>query len=227
MSTIDHIVFLGNKNIPRETCGYVFEGERVVQVRNIAPVGQFLMHPREQAAALNEFGTPSLVWHTHPSSEAQASIYDIASCNQGSVPWLIVAVPSGDSVTITPNDDIHPLKGRPYAFGVFDCLTLVRDYFRLRGDPLPDMPPYPPHWYRIGDQAGDYFESLGLDRIAFKDAKEGDVLGFKTKMDSVAPANHFAIYLGGNRMLEQAESLSKESVFDPHYVVFTLRKRAP
>lgn len=97
-----------------------------------------------------------------------------------------------------------PLVGRPFRYGVTDCYSLIRDWYRTqRGVLLPDYPREWNFWVEGLDMYGAGFGEAGFRRIDPADAGEGDSVLFRIR--SRVP-NHAAVLLGGGWMLHHTAS---------------------
>ena len=67
--------------------------------------------------------------HSHPTSPPTPSEADRAMCNELKLPWAIYSGLTDSWTELLPVDKNTPLLGRPFVYGVFDCFTLVRDYY--------------------------------------------------------------------------------------------------
>ena len=103
-------------------------------------------------------------------------------------------------------------EDRVYIYGVTDCFTLIRDYFRdTRGVFLPSNIDRSFGWWYMGQSLyTDNFMTYGF-RQTTDLIKKDDVLLFK--FDSGAPA-HSAIYMGGGMMLHHM--LGRFSCIEPY-----------
>lgn len=189
---------------PREACGLVIVQrgvERYIECRNIAIGAEhFVMHPEDYAAAETR-GEILAVVHSHPDHPATPSIADRSACEASGLAWHIMSWPDGDMVTIEPTGYRAPLVGRPFAHGVHDCYSLVRDWFlRERGVELPNVARRD-GWWNAGENLYlDHYHAEGFRLIAsLSDIRVGDVI-LMTVADALKP-NHAAVYIGDGQML--------------------------
>ncbi|MFO1417232.1 MAG: C40 family peptidase [Methylotetracoccus sp.] len=190
------------REYPREACGLVVLGHGYVPCRNIAlKQTQFVMAPEDWLAAERR-GKILAVVHSHPDAAPEPSPADLAACEASALPWLIVSWPGREWREIGPEGRAIPLQNRSYVFGVFDCFTLVRDYFRQElGIALPPLH-YEERWYKIGkNYIAALYKEWGFRAIAPEQLTRNDVIA--TSIDNSPVPNHLAIYLGGNQILHQ------------------------
>jgi len=89
--------------------------------------------------------------------------------------------------------------GRPYLYGLFDCFTLVKDWFsREKNVNLPWNLDRPFKWWDT--EASIYLKEY--TKVGFRDTTElNPGSGFFSKMGGSTVANHAGIYLGNNTIL--------------------------
>jgi proteasome lid subunit RPN8/RPN11 len=225
------------KDSPYEACGFVVVnglGEAIVmpcenQARNKR--GMFVIDPRKHLEA-ERLGHIAAFYHSHADAEmirpeaARFSREDLDISYETCLPALLYTHPNDTwhfnlPATFTPS----PLLGRPFVWGVWDCYTLVRDYFLLNKKTV--MGSYfPPENPSASSDFG--YETLSKNEnfheIPLSEARKDDVLLLKVKSDFI---NHCLIYQGNNEFLHQpAFKLSSKGVLDDRYqkyVVKTLR----
>lgn len=202
------------REFPLEACGLVVgteSGPVFVPCRNTSadPRTEFDVDPRDFAAASMR-GDILAVLHSHtPNDEfstgmAHPSKADMSGQEVSGLPWAI-SMCSGDScsdpVYFGDQSPMRDLIGRPYIYGVWDCYSLIRDYYRTRSDrpfTLPYFPREDNWWSNGGDLYGENFAAAGFREIPVDDAREGDALVMTVR--SRRP-NHAAVLIGGGLML--------------------------
>lgn len=124
---------------PNEACGLVLKVKNkhvFYPCRNThaQPKNNFTISAFDYVAARG-LGDIVAVFHSHPSGSNKPSPIDLASCNAGSTPWLILGIAkTGDTFNLTEINQIIPdsvelsYEGRPYVWGLHDCYSLVREY---------------------------------------------------------------------------------------------------
>jgi proteasome lid subunit RPN8/RPN11 len=105
---------------------------------------------------------------------------------------------------------IRPLLGRVFMHGIQDCYTLVRDWHRLQGVVLPEVPRDDFWWTHDGvDLYAEAFEKNGFEVVTNRDLQPGD--GFLAAIRS-PKLNHAGIYIGKGQILHHlANQLSMRS----------------
>jgi proteasome lid subunit RPN8/RPN11 len=202
MTWREHALQHATAELPREACGLllVVRGRHVYEpCDNIAtnPAEHFVIAPAQWAAA-EDRGEIVGVVHSHPFMGPDPSSADVAGCEASGLPWHNGGVPSGAWRTIEPTGAPVPLIGREFRWGVQDCYTLIRDWYREeRGVDLPDFARRADDFQAGRDLYRDGFPRAGFAEVAGP-PEPGDVLLFR--LSSPVP-DHGAVYLGADRML--------------------------
>jgi proteasome lid subunit RPN8/RPN11 len=240
---IDEIFAHGAAAYPHEACGLLVIVGKKVRVRlcrniNPEPRQRFTLAPEDYAAAA-DLGELVGAWHTHPDRAAYPSEADRAGCNASGLPYTIVSVirqdgqlVNGGAHQLEPSDEPVPLIGRPYLYGIYDCYTIVRDYFRQEmGIVLSDYSHAPENWWKHGGNwFAENFESEGFVALpAGTPPRKHDL--FFLQINAPKP-NHAGIYLGDDIMLHHCnERLSRRDIYGgmwaKHTVIHTRHKDAP
>ena len=206
---------------PKEMCGliHVVKGrKRFYACSNIAatPDEHFVMDPADYAAA-EDLGEIVAVVHSHPTTRPVPSAADQISCNNTGLPWVIVNPKTEEWGGCEPTAFELPYVGREFAFGVVDCYSLCRDWYkREMGLELDDFPRRDRFWERGENLYLNSYSSQGFRRIPFEDLAYGDAI--LMQLGSELP-NHAAIYLGDQQILHHVQGrLSSRDVYGGYYV---------
>ena len=196
------------REYPKEACGFIVSGE-FIAVENAAvnPEDTFLMTPQAWGAAQTH-GKIEAVVHSHPDGIDAPSRADMEQQIATALPWGICIATKddvGDPFFFGGQLPIEPIllpSGAPnpkrfFRHGVWDCYSLIRDYYRLHmGVALREFPRDWEWW--CGDdamyEAG--FPLAGFKTIQLSMIKEGDVLLGRTS-SSMKQVNHGGVYIGG------------------------------
>ncbi|MGZ8172576.1 MAG: C40 family peptidase [Methylobacter sp.] len=220
---------------PKEACGVITRrGKKTVAVKcaNVsdAPEQRFVIASEEYQKHCDEGGVYG-IWHSHVNDPLPLtpSATDIAACNMTGVDWIIIDItrPDGDRFEfgefffITPEDegDDEPYVGRPYIYGIRDCFTLARDYYRreLAIDIDFRAPGYPEitNWQEQGlNLLADGYKEAGFKKLIDQEAQIGDL--FLIQMSAVA--DHVAIYIGNDTILHHClDRLSTTDIYGGGY----------
>lgn len=204
------------REAPREACGVVviINGrQRYRPCRNMATEAgaEFVMDPFDRMAA-EDAGEVVAVVHSHPGATSEPSEPDLAGCAADCVPWHIVGLPALDWREITPPGWQAPLVGREFEYGLTDCYTLIRDWYRQElGILLPDFP------RREGDfLAGRSLYENGFPLAGFAECRTAPQRGDILLMRLGAPVpDHGAVYLGDDTILHHLQDrLSSRDSWD-------------
>ena len=107
------------------------------------------------------------------------------------------------------------LIGRQWDYGVFDCFTLIRDYFNLQGIELPDFAR--PEDLEVSESIFlQQAQAIGFRQVEWSQRRVGDVLIMR--LDTRTPM-HAAILLPNEQILHQRQdSLSAVEPLRRYYV---------
>lgn len=204
---------------PAESCGVVIgtpQGPFYRECRNLSPLeDECIWHPRDLATAEDDGEILGYV-HSHPDAPARPSIADRRGCEASGRPWWIVSQPGGAWRRIDP---VRPLEGRPFVFGVDDCYSLVRDWYReALGLVLPDFVRRPHFWESGETPHLDHLKRAGFE-VSHGDLQIGDVVLLRVKART---PNHCGVYLGRGDILHHLPGrLSRREALAPHMGLLT------
>lgn len=212
---VDH----ARRELPRECCGLIVRDAeaalRYWPCRNVSatPTAHFAIDPVDQVAA-ERAGTVEIIVHSHVLSAPEPSEADRLSCNAHGLPWLIVSADGRHGwLEPVPGAPVPPLVGRAFCYGLSDCLSLLRDYYRLElGLTLPDFDRGEADWWRRGENRfAENIEAAGFAPVIGA-WRAHDVVLMQVLGSNVP--NHCAIWIGDGRILHQVENrLSGYAVF--------------
>ena len=230
-ATVESVMFdEGVKNYPKESCGLIVKsGKKSVAIPcgNISstPENHFLLNPLDYARIADRYEIIG-IWHTHIEITNKASDADRAGCESSDLPWLIMNISKkngefqkSDINVISPCGFMLPYVGRPYVFGVLDCYSLVRDYYRKEfGISLKDVPRVESWWTKGYNFCADCFEDCGFVNLSpeqRKRPKVGDLFFIQVSADI---PNHVGMYVGDEIMLHHLWGrLSSKDVYGGYY----------
>jgi cell wall-associated NlpC family hydrolase len=187
---------------PKEACGFIAAGV-YHPCANIAPdpVKDFVIAEAEWFPFRD---TLEAVVHSHTNGQIYPSERDMAQQLATDVPWIILALNESGSFhePVVWGDSLPeaPLLERPFVWGVFDCYTLVRDYYRqAHGLVLPQVPREDGWWRNGQDLYQDYLKKMGFQVIDRSKARPGD--GFLIAIESKGVLNHAGILVENSMIL--------------------------
>lgn len=219
----------GARQYPNEACGLVVRvGKKSVPVacKNVAenPQQHFVMDVRDYAAA-SDMGEIIGIWHTHVEIPPTPSDADKMGCENSELPWFIVSVYKAEEgynfseMTITePSGFELAYLERPYAFGVLDCWSLVRDYYRREFNiKLGDYPRIERFWANGYNFFGENWKNEGFVQLVNdEEPRTGDL--FLIQTDGSGNPNHIAIYLGDEVILHHCHGrLSRRDIYGGYW----------
>ena len=197
---------------PKECVGLLLNirgKEKYFPCRNLSMTAHqcFIIDPEDYVKADNT-GEIKAIVHSHPVTPPFPSEADKLGCEQSKLPWHIVNPKTEQWGYYEPCGYKPPLKGRPWVWGVTDCWSLVRDFYKeeknieLLDYELPvtpqefnDVPLFERYAERTGFKELDPNETL----------KNGDILLMSIMYNTL---NHVAIFLDGYVLHHLTDRLS-------------------
>lgn len=199
---IDDILNHAEQCQPLECCGLIVRvagAERYWPCRNTCiERGRFVLDPLDWIEA-EEAGEIAKVVHSHVYQSADPTEADRVGCEASGVPWLIVSWPNGATVEIEPCGFQLPLIGRQFCWGVTDCFTLVRDYYRTElGLLIDSFGGYEHNFCEIGQNLYlNRYKAAGF--VEVDDLRRHDVILMQVGATNVV--GHAAVYLGYEQIM--------------------------
>ena len=203
---------------PKESVGVliVIKGkEQYYPCNNLSTYSQqcFILDPEDYVKA-DALGEITAIVHSHPVTPPSPSQADKVSCEQSGLKWHIVNPKTETWGYCEPTGYKPPLIGRQWVWGVTDCWSLVRDYYKEQHNIqlLDYQRPTTPQDFLDNPLFEQYAERTGF-RELYKDEKlqKGDVL----LMSILHPTlNHVAIFLGDEILHHLADRLSTREPYN-------------
>ena len=165
------------------------------------PKSDFTIDPLEYKAVADKGDIVGVV-HSHPGGAPTPSTIDRAACDRLGVPWYIFGK-NDEWIKLEPKEEAYELLGRPFVFGVYDCFTILQDYFETL-DIIVNPRDYEWEFWKKGKNLYlENFEEEGFVEVTDGSLQVHDVI----LMALNSPiANHAGIYVGRGRMLHHAPS---------------------
>ena len=197
---------------PKESCGLLLNirgKEQYFPCRNLSMTAHqcFIIDPEDYVRADNT-GDITAIIHSHPVTQPFASEADKISCEESNLPWHIVNPKTETWGYYEPCGYKPDLIGQPWVWGVSDCWSLVRRYYKeklnieLRDWERPTTPEEfinDPMFERCAEATG--FRELKND----ENLKNGDLLFMSILANGL---NHVAIFLDGDVLHHLTDRLS-------------------
>ena len=206
---------------PQEACGLVvvIKGrEHYRPCKNLATDQNFFVLDPQDYADAEDAGEIVAVFHSHPQSPAQASQADLVACEKSGLEWYICNPGTGLWCKFSPTGYQQPLIGRQWVWGVSDCWTLARDWYKEAWDlTLPD-------WKRPTTMLEFYeapmfescYEEAGFIDMGIQSPEEGDLIFMS--IDGSRGLNHVGVYVGEQRLLHHlCNRLSSRDIWGGYY----------
>ena len=197
---------------PKESCGLLLNingKEKYFPCRNLSMTAFqcFIIDPEDYIKADNT-GDIIAVVHSHPVTPPVPSQSDKVACEQSGLVWHIVNPKTESWGYLEPTGYKAPILGREWAWGVTDCYTLVRDWYKEKLDidlinwqrptTLEDFNKEP-MFEKCAEETG--FRELRPDEKLI----DGDLLFMSIFSNNL---NHVAIFIDGDVLHHLADRLS-------------------
>ena len=197
---------------PKESCGLLLNikgKEKYYPCNNLSMTQHqcFIIDPIDYVKADN-LGEIIAIVHSHPTTPPTPSQADRISCEHSNLPWYIVNPKTEQWADLKPEGYKAELCGRPWVWGITDCWSLVRDWYKEEKNiELVDYErSMTPEEFLENPLFEKYAKNTGFRELANDEAlKKGDVL----LMSILHPTlNHVAIFLGDMVLHHLADRLS-------------------
>ena len=200
------------KEDPKESVGVLLNikgKEKYYPCRNLSITNHqcFILDPEDYVKADN-LGEIIGIVHSHPITPPEPSEADRVSCEHSNLKWYIVNPKTETWGYCEPCGFKPPLRGRQWVWGLQDCYSLVRDWYKKEKNiELKDWTrPTTPEEFLLNPM----FEQCAW-RTGFRELRSDEKLinGDLLFMSIGSPGlNHVAIFLDGDVLHHLADRLS-------------------
>jgi len=219
MSWRDDALLHAKEQDPKESCGLLLNirgKEKYYPCENLAITSNqcFILNPEDYVKADN-LGEIIAVVHSHPLTPPIASEADRISCEQSNLPWHIVNPKTEMWGEYRPVGYKPNILGRPWVWGVTDCWSLFRDYYKEKYNIiLKDYKrPLTPEEFLKKPLFEKYAKETGFYELkADEPLKDGDALLMSI---GAVGLNHVAIFIKGDVLHHLADRLSCREPYNP------------
>ena len=197
---------------PKESCGLLLNirgKEKYFPCRNLSLTSHqcFILDPEDYIKA-DSIGEIIAIIHSHPITPPEPSQADRVACEQSNLPWHIVNPKTETWADLKPTGFKAPLLGRQWVWGVSDCWSLVRDWYKQEKNiELKDWDrPTTPEEFLLNP----LFQSFAW-RTGFRELRPEEKLinGDALLMSIGSPGlNHVAIFIDGDVLHHLTDRLS-------------------
>ena len=212
MSWQDNALVHAKDQDPKEAVGIVLniKGKlKYFPCRNLSMTDHqcFILDPEDYVKADN-IGEITAIFHSHPIDPPTPSQADKISCEDSNLPWYIVNPKTEQWAYLEPSGYKPPLLGRQWVWGITDCWSLIRDWYKEEKNiELRDWKrPTTPEEFLLNPM----FEQCAW-RTGFRELRSDEKLinGDLLFMSIGSPGlNHVAIFLDGDVLHHLADRLS-------------------
>ena len=197
---------------PKESCGLLIDvkgKEKYYPCKNLSTYSQqcFIIDPEDYAKA-EDRGKVLAVIHSHPVTPPVASQADMISCEESGLVWHIVNPKTEQWGFYKPSGYKPPLIGRHWVWGITDCWSLVRDWYKEKlGITLRDWDrPTTPEEFIENPMFEKCAWRTGFRQLRPEEKLENGDLLFMSIM--ATGLNHVAIFLDGDVLHHLADRIS-------------------
>ena len=205
-------LFHAKEQDPKESCGLLIDvkgREKYYPCKNLSSYSQqcFIIDPEDYAKA-EDSGKVLAVIHSHPVTPPVASQADMISCEESGLIWHIVNPKTEQWGFYKPSGYKPPLIGRHWVWGITDCWSLVRDWYKEKlGITLRDWDrPTTPEEFIENPMFEKCAWRTGFRQLRPEEKLENGDLIFMSIM--ATGLNHVAIFLDGDVLHHLADRIS-------------------
>lgn len=113
----------------QEVCGLI-AANKYWPCKNTHPLpSQFFAIAAKDYARIEKEGAIQGIFHSHIDRQSKFSPEDVKSCKASQVPWVLFCLGTSEWSYADASGNA-PLLGRPWVYGIYDCYSLFRDFYK-------------------------------------------------------------------------------------------------
>ena len=204
---------------PKESVGLLLNvkgKERYYPCNNLSMTSYqcFVLDPVDYVKA-DSLGEITGIVHSHPVTPPTPSQADLISCENSNLPWHIVNPKTEKWGYCEPSGYKAPLLGREWVWGITDCWSLVRDWYKKEKKiQLRDWErPKNPEDFLKDPMFERCAEATKFKKLEPNEKLENGDLLFMSIMGN--GLNHVAIFLDGDVLHHLGDRLSCREPYSP------------
>jgi cell wall-associated NlpC family hydrolase len=207
--------------VPHEACGFIVlnnDGDLEVVTSpniNLDPRNRFTTSPESYLRA-KKLGSIVGLYHSHPQDSSEPTAADRIMHKIAKVPGVIYSVGQDTFTEVSTDTQDYPLMGREFVWGIFDCGTLIRDYYRDKvGITLEAEHPTEHEWITGARTYLPYLYANNFTIVPPISMKLHDII--LVQLTAQHP-NHAGIYIGANTIFHHLhQRLSTEDIYGDYW----------
>lgn len=198
---------LAERLSPEEICGFLLPDNNgslaFTACRNTAksPVEEFSAHFDDVALAYTH-GVPAAFVHSHCQHGHEFSDADVAGMENTGIPWLLYSTKTKQFNFRRPLRTVPPLVGRTFTLGLYDCVSLVTDYYEKAFSVR--FPFFVRTWETVNNGFPfdcAYLQNAGFRQIDGRDVRPNDVVLMSARQS--VPVTHVGVIVKDDLLLHQ------------------------
>jgi proteasome lid subunit RPN8/RPN11 len=113
----------------QEVCGLIAGGQYFACDNKCLEPDKFFAIAAEDYASAEKAGPIEAEYHSHIGRNNKFSPEDVKACKAMGVPWIIFCLGTSEWLYADPTCNA-PYVGRPWVYGIYDCYSLFRDFYK-------------------------------------------------------------------------------------------------
>jgi proteasome lid subunit RPN8/RPN11 len=206
---------------PNESCGLIIIKKGRTKYKRCSNISEIPKHTfiisTDDYIKAEEEGEIVGVAHSHPFEQPEPSIADRVACEKSQIPWFIVNPIIEKWGYCEPSGFELPYVGRDFQYGIVDCYSLIRDYYKKELKIILNDYFRSENDFENGNSLYENnFMKEGFVKIPVDEIKKHDLLFMH--LEANLP-NHGAIYIGDQQVLHHVGGrLSSRDLLGEYYM---------